>query len=127
MHQPQVEVMQEFTVVLGVNGAGLINCLYLPDNGVCVQLVPMDCDRKLNFRQYGELLEARGPYMVWFNTHRELHRPTRTGDNAQADTVIHVGEFVELVEEALQKSNQYLAEHSSLAPGKPLRPDKHEL
>ena len=32
--------MQKYTVLIGVNGAGLMNGLYLPPHGVAVQLVP---------------------------------------------------------------------------------------
>ena len=32
--------MQKYTVLVGVNGAGLMNGLYLPPHAVAVQLVP---------------------------------------------------------------------------------------
>ena len=36
----KIRAMQKYTVLIGVNGAGLMNGLYLPPHGVAVQLVP---------------------------------------------------------------------------------------
>lgn len=104
--------MQKFTVLIGMNGAGLINCVYLPVNGVCVQLVPYDCDKRLNFKEYGKLLAARGPYLEWHNTHQHLHRPPYSGDSAQADTYVHLEEFVKLVKKALHVAKTYRIDSS---------------
>ena len=39
----QVQMMQRFSVVAGINGAGLMNCLYLPANSVCIQVCNQRC------------------------------------------------------------------------------------
>lgn len=36
----QIEKVQQYNVLIGMNGAGLVNALYLPRNSVAVQLVP---------------------------------------------------------------------------------------
>lgn len=36
----QIEKVQQFDVLIGMNGAGLVNALYLPRGSVTVQLVP---------------------------------------------------------------------------------------
>ena len=36
----QVAAVQKYTVLIGVNGAGLMNAIYLPEGSVAVQLVP---------------------------------------------------------------------------------------
>ena len=93
--------MQQYTVLAGMNGAGLMNCIYLPVNSVCIQMVPYKA--KLNFLQYSHLLQSRGPYLEWHNTHEELHSPVR-GDqhNNRPDTTVAVEEFAQLVKEALR-------------------------
>lgn len=36
----QIEKVQQYNVLIGMNGAGLVNALYLPKTSVAVQLVP---------------------------------------------------------------------------------------
>ena len=36
----QIEKVQQLDVLIGMNGAGLVNALYLPKGSVAVQLVP---------------------------------------------------------------------------------------
>ncbi len=92
--------MSHYTVVAGINGAGLMNGIYLPPHGVVIQLVPYEAH--VNHVQYGELLKARGPYMIWHNSHKDLHR-TIQGDsyNNKPDTILHVGEWKDLIKQAL--------------------------
>lgn len=96
----QVETMQKYTVLIGMNGAGLMNGIYLPPHGVSIQLIPYKSP--LNHKMYGEILFARGPYLSWENTRKMHHHPVE-GDsgNNRPDTYVHVGEFRDLVLKAL--------------------------
>jgi protein O-GlcNAc transferase len=87
--------MQQYTVLIGMNGAGLTNGLYLPPGGVVIQLVPSGI--QLNSREFGQLLQggAGGGYLEWVNW-RESGTVNRSGD-----TYVEVGEVVELVRKAL--------------------------
>ena len=97
----QIQSMSDYDVTIGMNGAGLMNGIYLPPHGTIVQLVPYEA--KLNFVMYGELLAARGPYLVWHNTHEELTRahPHDT-HRGQSDTFVHTKEFIELTQKAIK-------------------------
>lgn len=97
----QVALMQRYSVLVGVNGAGLMNGLYLPPYGVVVQIVPYKA--VVNFREFGLLLKARGPYVEWHNTHENLTR-TAPGDkyNNNANTIVHIDEFKKVAYEAVQ-------------------------
>ena len=77
-----------------------MNCVFLPFDSVCIQLTPYKA--KVNTREYGEVLKARGPYLEWENTHLNLTRQ-RVHDtgNSHADTIVHVDEFIRLISEAL--------------------------
>lgn len=101
----QVALMQRYSVLVGVNGAGLMNGLYLPPYAVVVQMVPYKA--VVNFREFGLLLKARGPYMEWHNTHENLTR-TSPGDkyNNNADTIVDVEEFKKVAYEAVQLANK---------------------
>lgn len=97
----QIQKIQDYSVLMGVNGAGLANALYLPESSVAVQLVPYKAE--LNTVEFGNLLKARGPYLEWHNNHPELNHsapgdPFRNG----SDTVVDVSEFTELVNKALK-------------------------
>lgn len=87
--------MQKYTVLIGMNGAGLTNGLYLPPGGVAIQLVPSGLD--LNFRKFGELLQGGGGggYLEW---HNSRHNMTV---NKQGDTYVDVLEVVDLVRQAM--------------------------
>ena len=65
--------MQNYTIFAAVNGAGLMNCMYLPEHSTAIQMVPYQAG--VNVQQYGDLIRHRGPYMEWFNTHKDLHHP----------------------------------------------------
>jgi protein O-GlcNAc transferase len=91
----QVALMQQYTVLIGMNGAGLTNGLYLPPGGVVIQLVPSGI--QLNSREFGQLLQggAGGGYLEWVN---RLENGTINGSG---DTYVDVGEVVELVRKAV--------------------------
>ncbi|GAB6032171.1 hypothetical protein CHUAL_010820 [Chamberlinius hualienensis] len=96
----QVETVQKYNILIGMNGAGLINALYLPSNSVTVQMVPYAA--QLNYIEYGKLLEARGPYIEWHNNHKN-NTVTVPGDASHGndDTIIDVNEFKRLIKKAL--------------------------
>ena len=93
--------MSQYAVVVGMHGAGLMNCLYLPPSSVCVQLVPLRTHG--HHVDFGRLLKARGPYLEWRNSHEELHHdlPGDTYHN-MPDTTVHVKELQSVVREALE-------------------------
>lgn len=95
--------MQQVTVLVGLHGDELLNALYLPLGAVVVQLLPQmapGVDRE----RYTRLLQARGPYLEWQNSHQENSRPSEVGGAGAgpADTVVHLEEVVALVRQALQ-------------------------
>lgn len=103
----QIEKVQEYNVLIGMNGAGLVNALYLPKTSVAVQLVPYKA--QLNVAEFGNLLRTRGPYLEWHNSHPELDRHIaddifRNG----ADTLVDINEFTEIVRRALQINRENL-------------------
>ncbi|GIY17297.1 uncharacterized protein CDAR_248921 [Caerostris darwini] len=97
----QIQKVQQYNVLIGMNGAGLVNALYLPKASVAVQLVPYKA--QLNVKEFGNLLKTRGPYLEWHNNHPELdHRIPEDIFRNGADTVVNVNEFVQIVNQALQ-------------------------
>lgn len=52
-----------YDILVGMNGAGLINALYLHPTGVAIQLLPNGSN--LNFDEFRSLLRARGLYREW--------------------------------------------------------------
>ena len=57
---------------------------------------------QLNVKEFGNILESRGPYFAWRNPHADLHRPVANDDyHSQANTIVHVGDFVKLAKKAL--------------------------
>ena len=100
----QISLVQRYAVIVGMNGAGLMNALFRPEHAVAVQLVPYKA--ALNHVMFGKLLATVGPYMEWHNAHPQLHRPSNprranTSDHLNADTVVNVTEFTQLVQTAL--------------------------
>lgn len=95
--------MQQVTVLVGLHGDELLSALYLPAGAVVVQLLPQAAPG-LDRERYTTLLQARGPYLEWQNSHQENSRPSEVGGAGAgpADTVVHVEEFVELVTRALK-------------------------
>ena len=89
--------MQNYAVLIGMNGAGLTNGLYLPPGGVVVQLVPHPYRLQVNNVAFGELLQAGagGGYIEWHNNHANL-----TGYDT-GDTVVTTSEVVNIVKKAL--------------------------
>ena len=95
----QVTTMGKYTIFAALNGAGLMNALYLPSYAVSIQLVPYQSP--LNFVEYGDLLKTRGPYLEWHNKHKEKNFYMDKG-NRDPLTEVHVKEFVELIKEAIK-------------------------
>ncbi len=97
----QIQSMQKYTVLVGVNGAGLMNGLYLPRYGVAVQIVPYNCT--VNWKEFGAILQARGPYLVYHNEHpdRSVTKPHDRYNN-NPDTNVHPEEFKDLIQKALK-------------------------
>lgn len=87
--------MQTYTVLIGMNGAGLTNGLYLPPGGIVIQLVPSKL--QLNNREFGRLLQGGGGggYLEWINT-QENKTVNRGGD-----TIVDVDEIVKLAHQAV--------------------------
>ena len=52
-----------YDILVGMNGAGLINALYLHPAAVAIQLLPNGSN--LNFDEFRSLLRARGLYREW--------------------------------------------------------------
>jgi len=93
--------MQSFNVLIGMNGAGLINALYMPSDSVVIQLVPYQA--QLNFKEYGQLLRLRGPYLEWHNNHENKSVPVPGDQSCSNDnTIVDVNEFVDLVKKAIK-------------------------
>ena len=67
----KVKSVQNYTVFAAMNGAGLMNSIYLPKDSTTIQMVPYRAG--VNVRQYGQVLKHRGPYMEWMNPHEHLH------------------------------------------------------
>ena len=89
-----------FTVIAGVNGAGLTNCLFLPPGAVAIQLVPFNATN-LNFKQFGTLLKSTGDYLEWHCTNPEGSIQGAAGTFENADTIVDSDEFVGLLLRAL--------------------------
>eukprot|EP00118_Oscarella_pearsei_P010573 m.65828 g.65828 ORF g.65828 m.65828 type:complete len:170 (+) comp35332_c0_seq3:3-512(+) len=98
----QVSMMLEYTVLVGMNGAGLMNGIYLGNGAVAIQLAPFNATQ-LNVGEFGNILQSRGPYLEWRNEHEEKNHGNRERDpyNSQADTEVDIDEFVLLIKQAL--------------------------
>lgn len=109
-YRDQVQMMQSYTILVGVNGAGLTNGLYLPSYAVAIQIVPYKAE--VNYREFGALLKTRGSYLEWHNPHENLSRPlSHEKYNNSPDTIVHVEDFKRVIYEALvmvQKSKYAL-------------------
>jgi len=92
-----VALMQKYAVLIGMNGAGLTNGLYLPPGGVVVQLVPHPYRLQVNHVAFGELLRggAGGGYLEWHNKQAHLT------DYQHGDTVVSVPEMRDIAQQAL--------------------------
>lgn len=90
--------MQQYTVLIGMNGAGLTNGLYLPPGGVVIQLVPSKFHLDLNNVEFGRLLRGGGGggYLEWINSQNNLTI------NTTGDTIVNVDEVVTLVRDAVK-------------------------
>lgn len=99
----QIALIQRYTILVGMHGSGLTNAIYMYPGSVTIQMVPYKAD-KLPTEKYAKLLRARGPYMEWHNTYEQHTRANELQDpfNSQANTVVHIAEFVQLIKDALQ-------------------------
>lgn len=64
--------MGSLDVLIGVNGAGLVNGLFLPPHAVAMQIIPWNS--KLNHEEFARVLRSRGPYAEWTNAWKEVRR-----------------------------------------------------
>ena len=81
-----------------------MNCIYLPAPSVCLQMVPFEA--QVNWKEYGALMQARGPYVLWHNTHQELTRKHELDKfNNRPDTIVHLDDFKKAIKEALSKAS----------------------
>lgn len=109
----QVALVQNYAVIVGVNGAGLMNALFRCRGCVAIQLVPYNATQ-LNFKEFGKLLRVEGPYLEWHNKHEHLSK-SRPGDqyNSSSDTIVHIEEYVQLINEALLLYDKWTSEQQS--------------
>jgi len=96
----QVEITHNFTVIAGINGAGLTNCLFLPAGAVAIQLVPFNATN-LNYKQFGILLKSRGHYLEWHSSDSDSSIKPPGGSFENADTIVNSNQFVATLVEAL--------------------------
>ncbi len=93
--------MQNYTVLVGVNGAGLMNALYLPYYATAIQLVPYQA--QVNFVEFGKFLQARGNYLEWHNSNPDNHvQSVQDVNNNNANTIVDVDELKALVATGLK-------------------------
>jgi len=96
----QVEFTHSFTVIAGINGAGLTNCLFLPTGAVAIQLVPFNATN-LNYKDFGILLKSRGHYLEWHSSDSESSIKPPDGGFENADTIVNSNQFVTTLVKAL--------------------------
>lgn len=102
-YREQIALIQRYTILVGMHGSGLTNAIYMYPGSVTIQMVPYKASR-LPTEKYAKLLRARGPYVEWHNTYEQHTRANELQDpyNSQANTVVHIAEFVQLIKDALQ-------------------------
>ena len=96
----QVRLTLNYTIIAGINGAGLTNCLFRPTGAVAIQLVPYNATN-LNFKEFAALLKSRGHYLEWHSTDPESSIMGAAKSFENADTVVNSDEFVGLLFRAL--------------------------
>ncbi|ESP05688.1 hypothetical protein LOTGIDRAFT_228161 [Lottia gigantea] len=101
--QEQVNIVQQYSVLIGMNGAGLMNAIYLPPGSVTIQLVPYKAE--VDHKKQAAIYSARGPYLEWHNEHEDKVSLSNPGSYSQADTEVDVEEFLALVKKALTLVN----------------------
>ena len=95
-----MQLTLNFTIIAGMNGAGLTNCLFLPTGAVAIQLVPFNATN-LNFKEFETLLKSRGHYLEWHSTDPDSSIMGAAGSFENADTIVNSDEFVGLLFQAL--------------------------
>ena len=92
-----------YDILVGVNGAGLINALYLDPHAVAIQLLPYSSS--LNFDEFRSVLRARGPYLEWKSTTppsvKHARDPSGRHLPHNEDTIMEEREFLILLESAV--------------------------
>lgn len=96
----QVKLTLNYTIIAGMNGAGLTNCLFLPTGAVAIQLVPFNATN-LNFKEFAALLKSRGHYLEWHSTDPESSILRSAGNFDNADTIVDSNEFVGILFQAM--------------------------
>jgi len=91
--------MADVAVLVGMQGAGMTNGLFLPAGAAAVVLYELGAVEDL----FAELLRPRGPYLAWVNEHEENSVCDQAADRFcdSPDTVVDVGEFIEVLAKAL--------------------------
>lgn len=95
-----MELTHNFTIIAGMNGAGLTNCLFLPAGAVAIQLVPYNA-KNLNFEEFGILLKSRGHYLEWHCSNPNDSTIAAGGTFENADTTVNNDEFIGLLFKSL--------------------------
>ena len=98
----QVRRAASLDVLIGVNGAGLINGLFLPPHAVAMQIIPWES--KLNHDEFARVLRSRGPYTEWTNKWKE-NAIFPSGDpqpHMNQDTFVDPDEFRATLLDALE-------------------------
>ena len=92
-----------YDILVGMNGAGLINALYLDSHAVAIQLLPYSSS--LNFDEFRSVLRARGPYLEWKSTTPPTVKHDRDSRGRHLphseDTIVEKREFLILLESAV--------------------------
>jgi protein O-GlcNAc transferase len=98
----QLAAVQRFTVLVGMQGAGMINAMYLREGAVAVVLFQYGATEDM-FRR---LLSSRGPYLHWVNGHENNSICNTTIDRFcdSPNTIVDPTEFVALLRSALAES-----------------------
>ena len=96
----QVAAVSGLSVLVGMQGAGMSNALYLRPGAVAVVLYQFGAQHDL----FAELLRPRGPYLTWINAHERNSVCNRTVDRFcdSPDTIVDEQEFVKLMSKALK-------------------------
>ena len=96
----QVAAVSGFSVLVGMQGAGMSNALYLRPGAVVVVMYQFGAQYDL----FSELLRPRGPYLTWTNAHERNSVCNRTVDRFcdSPDTLVDEQEFVALMRKALK-------------------------
>ena len=98
----QVAAMTDVSVLVGMQGAGMTNGIFLPTDATAVVLYELGAVEDL----FAELLRPRGPYLAWVNKHEANSVCDKAVDRFcdSPDTVVDASEFLLLMAKALKLS-----------------------